>query len=157
MGDSEEETEYEEGDESGRFSRVCARARAADSRRLAAQQRSFVPGARGPAQCAGEMLGEGSFKVVYRGFDHEQGREVAWNVVKLAKGNSQAEKQIEVEIELLQNLHHKNIINFYGHFHGHNGRLVFITEMMTSGTLKECAPCRRPPRLLSGADQGSQR
>lgn len=49
----------------------------------------------------------------------------------------QAEKQVEMEIELLQSLHHPNIINFFGHFRGQDGRLVFITEMMTSGTLKE--------------------
>jgi len=89
------------------------------------------------------LLGEGSFKTVYKGFDDEQAREVAWNVVKFgSKANSQtalsqAEKQVEMEIELLQNLHHPNIINFFGHFRGAGDRLVFITEMMTSGTLKE--------------------
>jgi serine/threonine protein kinase len=50
---------------------------------------------------------------------------------------SVGEKQIETEIDLLQGLVHPNIIQFYGHFRGENDRLVFITEMMTSGTLKE--------------------
>ncbi|KAJ1619097.1 kinase-like domain-containing protein, partial [Pavlovales sp. CCMP2436] len=98
------------------------------------------PRARPPAstQQLDVLLGEGSFKTVYRGFDSEKGREVAWNVVKFTKvPNAIAEQQIETEIELLQNLHHPNIINFFGHFRSLDNRLVFITEMMTSGTLKE--------------------
>jgi serine/threonine protein kinase len=50
---------------------------------------------------------------------------------------SVGKKQIESEIDLLQGLVHPSIIQFYGHFRGENDRLVFITEMMTSGTLKE--------------------
>lgn len=90
------------------------------------------------------LLGEGSFKTVYRGFDHEEGREVAWNAVKSTKAtNSQIEKQIEIEIELLQHLDHNSIIRFFGHFRGQHDKLVFITEIMTSGTLKECGAAAR--------------
>lgn len=32
-----------------------------------------------------EELGRGAYKIVYKGVDHETGREVAWNVINLTK------------------------------------------------------------------------
>ena len=48
--------------------------------------------------------------------------------------------QIYREIDILKQLRHPNILTFMNSFTiPEKNRLVFITEIMTSGTLKQCA------------------
>ncbi|KAI8147125.1 kinase-like domain-containing protein [Fennellomyces sp. T-0311] len=81
------------------------------------------------------LLGKGAFKVVHKAIDHEEGYEVAWNVLQIGHENN---KDIGHEIEILKSVRHPNIIAFHDAWIGQNNtEFVFVTELMTSGTLRE--------------------
>lgn len=87
-----------------------------------------------------EVLGKGAFKKVYRAFDELEGIEVAWNQVKVADllRNSEDLGRLYSEVHLLQTLKHKNIIKFYYSWvDTKNESINFITEIFTSGTLRQ--------------------
>uniref|UniRef100_A0A5B7A2K1 non-specific serine/threonine protein kinase n=2 Tax=Davidia involucrata TaxID=16924 RepID=A0A5B7A2K1_DAVIN len=87
-----------------------------------------------------EVLGKGAFKKVYRAFDELEGIEVAWNQVKVADllRNSEDLERLYSEVHLLKTLKHKNIIKFYGSWvDTKNEHINFITEIFTSGTLRQ--------------------
>ncbi|RKP02972.1 hypothetical protein CXG81DRAFT_29392 [Caulochytrium protostelioides] len=84
-------------------------------------------------------LGKGAYKEVFKAFDTEEGQEVAWNRLLSINPRREAQRLLS-EIRILEDLHNDNIINFLGSWvhktpDGHE-RVVFITELMTSGTLK---------------------
>lgn len=82
-------------------------------------------------------LGTGAYKTVYKAYDTDQGIDVAWNAIDIGVLPSTEKTRIIQEVQLLQKLEHKNIINFYGSwFSKEKNQVVFITEIMTSGTLK---------------------
>ncbi|KAF9924722.1 Serine/threonine-protein kinase wnk4 [Linnemannia zychae] len=88
-----------------------------------------------------EILGEGAYKTVYRAFDQEEGVEVAWNQLRIDHLTKREAQNILSEIEILQSIRNDHIINFYASWStkAPNGgeRIVFITELMSSGTLKQ--------------------
>lgn len=89
-----------------------------------------------------DLLGSGAVKKVYRGFDQEEGIEVAWNQVKLSsfEGNQQLLDRLYAEVRLLHSLRHENIISLYKVWTDDNNgssHLNFITEVCTSGNLRE--------------------
>ncbi|XP_052175138.1 probable serine/threonine-protein kinase WNK3 [Diospyros lotus] len=87
-----------------------------------------------------EILGKGAFKKVYRAFDELEGIEVAWNQVKVADllRNSEDLERLYSEVHLLKTLKHKNIIKFYNSWvDTRNENINFITEIFTSGTLRQ--------------------
>nr|XP_023925141.1 probable serine/threonine-protein kinase WNK3 isoform X1 [Quercus suber] len=87
-----------------------------------------------------EVLGKGAFKKVYRAFDELEGIEVAWNQVKVADilRNSEDLERLYSEVHLLKTLKHKNIIKFYYSWvDTKNESINFITEIFTSGTLRQ--------------------
>ncbi|XP_040988025.1 probable serine/threonine-protein kinase WNK3 [Juglans microcarpa x Juglans regia] len=87
-----------------------------------------------------EVLGKGAFKKVYRAFDEWEGIEVAWNQVKVADllRNSEELERLYSEVHLLQTLKHKSIIKFYNSWvDTKNENINFITEIFTSGTLRQ--------------------
>lgn len=79
------------------------------------------------------FLGKGAFKVVYKAIDREEGYEVAWNVLQVTRHEVRA---FGHEIEILKSVRHPNIITFHEAWYNEN-EFVFITELMTSGTLRE--------------------
>ncbi|RLN97746.1 hypothetical protein BBJ28_00013886 [Nothophytophthora sp. Chile5] len=82
-------------------------------------------------------LGTGAYKSVYKAYDTDQGIDVAWNAIDIGLLPNTEKTRIIQEVQLLQKLEHKNIINFYGSwFSKEKNQVVFITEIMTSGTLK---------------------
>lgn len=87
-----------------------------------------------------DLLGCGAVKKVYRGFDQEEGREVAWNQVRLGKFSNDPSviRRLFSEIELLQSLKNENIIVLYSFWKDveHN-TLNFITEACASGNLRD--------------------
>lgn len=87
-----------------------------------------------------ELLGHGSVKNVYKAFDLEEGRDVAWNQIKLGKFSDRPciIQKIHSEIELLNTLKHENIIVLY-HFwkDAERNSLNFITEACASGNLRD--------------------
>ncbi|KAL9235108.1 hypothetical protein vseg_009901 [Gypsophila vaccaria] len=87
-----------------------------------------------------EILGKGASKTVYRGFDEYEGIEVAWNQVKLYDFLQSPEdlERLYCEIHLLKTLKHKNIMKFYTSWVDTSKRNInFVTEMFTSGTLRQ--------------------
>ncbi|XP_045803768.1 probable serine/threonine-protein kinase WNK3 isoform X1 [Trifolium pratense] len=87
-----------------------------------------------------EVLGKGAFKKVYRAFDELEGIEVAWNQVKVSDllRNSEDLERLYSEVHLLKTLKHKNIIKFYSSWvDTKNENINFITEIFTSGTLRQ--------------------
>ncbi|KAM5560643.1 putative serine/threonine-protein kinase WNK5 [Rosa sericea] len=87
-----------------------------------------------------EMLGKGAMKTVYKAFDEVLGMEVAWNQVKLNNvfGSPEELQRLYSEVHLLKNLNHDSIIHYYTSWIDVDRRTFnFITEMFTSGTLRE--------------------
>ncbi|XP_071715977.1 probable serine/threonine-protein kinase WNK9 isoform X2 [Rutidosis leptorrhynchoides] len=87
-----------------------------------------------------EILGKGASKTVYRGFDEYEGIEVAWNQVKFFDYLQRPEdlERLYSEIHLLKTLKHSNIMKFYTWWVDTNNRNInFVTEMFTSGTLRQ--------------------
>ncbi|XP_028773529.1 probable serine/threonine-protein kinase WNK9 [Neltuma alba] len=87
-----------------------------------------------------EILGKGASKTVYRAFDEYEGIEVAWNQVKLYDflQNPEDLERLYCEIHLLKTLKHKNIMKFYTSWVDTTNRHInFVTEMFTSGTLRQ--------------------
>ncbi|XP_071697261.1 probable serine/threonine-protein kinase WNK9 [Rutidosis leptorrhynchoides] len=87
-----------------------------------------------------EILGKGASKTVYRGFDEYEGIEVAWNQVKLYDFLQSPEdlERLYCEIHLLKTLKHNNIMKFYTSWvDTENRNMNFVTEMFTSGTLRQ--------------------
>ncbi|RVX18273.1 putative serine/threonine-protein kinase WNK2 [Vitis vinifera] len=84
-----------------------------------------------------EVLGKGAFK---KSIDELEGIEVAWNQVKVADllRNSEEFERLYSEVHLLKTLKHKNIIKFYiSWVDTRNENINFITEIFTSGTLRQ--------------------
>lgn len=87
-----------------------------------------------------DLLGTGAVKKVYRGFDQEEGIEVAWNQVRLScfMEDTRVIDRLFSEVRLLRSLRHENIITLYHVWlDAENGTLNFITEICTSGNLRE--------------------
>ena len=84
-----------------------------------------------------EKLGSGAYKAVYRAYDTIEGIEVAWNIVNLS-GVPKTERQYVVnEVRLLEKLNHENIISFHGSWVNRElEQVIFVTEILSSGTLK---------------------
>ncbi|OIR58096.1 MAG: WNK protein kinase [Amphiamblys sp. WSBS2006] len=79
------------------------------------------------------LLGKGAYKTVWHAIDKEEGVEVAWNSMQSTKSEY---NDLQNEIEILKKVRHKNIIHLHDSWFDGN-EFVFVTEMMTSGTLRE--------------------
>jgi len=85
-----------------------------------------------------DLLGRGAMKKVYRAFDQEDGIEVAWNQVPLQNLDDASIQRIYAEVRLLKSFGNENIIVLYNAWLDKKTRHVnFITEVCTSGTLRE--------------------
>jgi len=85
-----------------------------------------------------DKLGVGQYKTVWRAYDTMEGIEVAWCCVSLLNLPKQERARIKQEVVLLQEISHNNIINFYGSWLGaENKEVVFVTEILSGGSLKE--------------------
>lgn len=83
-------------------------------------------------------VGSGAYKEVWLAFDTESGREVAWNTVDLRRVPGGDQKRIKSETEILRQLKHPHIINFYDVWtNPEKEQICFTTEIVTSGTLKQ--------------------
>ncbi|KAH8479962.1 hypothetical protein H0E87_030244 [Populus deltoides] len=87
-----------------------------------------------------EVLGRGAMKTVYKAIDEFLGIEVAWNQAKLSQVLCSPEdlQRLYSEVHLLRILNHDSIIKFYASWIDVRGKTFnFITEMFTSGTLRQ--------------------
>ncbi|MEW5312330.1 MAG: hypothetical protein WDW38_003972 [Sanguina aurantia] len=76
-----------------------------------------------------ELLGQGSFKRVYKAFDNVEGIEVAMNEVHMVLPGG-CEK-------VLGQLRHKSIMSLYDWWYDPQGLLIFVTELFVDGTLRQ--------------------
>ena len=84
-----------------------------------------------------EVLGRGSFKVVYKAFDSETGKTVAWNEVNIKSLPPTEKKRVISEVKILEKVKHERIISFYGSwYNAKDYKVVFITERVTEGSLR---------------------
>lgn len=87
-----------------------------------------------------QVLGRGAFKTVYKAFDEFEGLEVAWNQVKVndLSASPTEKERLFAEIRVLKQLKHKNIMSFMDNWWDtKNMNINFITELFTSGTLRQ--------------------
>ncbi|KAG0713457.1 Serine/threonine-protein kinase WNK1 [Chionoecetes opilio] len=85
-------------------------------------------------------IGRGSFKTVYRGLDTDAGVDVAWCELLERKWNRNERQRFREEAEMLKGLQHPNIVRFYDYWEVNSAKrrcIVLVTELMTSGTLKQ--------------------
>lgn len=78
---------------------------------------------------------------MYRAFDTDEALEVAWNKLHVERLSKHDLEKVSNEVDLLKRVKHKNIIRFYHTWTNPTGNgaqtIDFITEQMTSGTLKD--------------------
>lgn len=79
-------------------------------------------------------------KTVYKAIDEVLGIEVAWNQVRLNEVLNTPDdlQRLYSEVHLLSTLKHQSIIRFYTSWIDVDNRTFnFVTEMFTSGSLRE--------------------
>ncbi|KAI3359579.1 hypothetical protein L3Q82_013978 [Scortum barcoo] len=90
----------------------------------------------------GKLLGQGAFgRVPYLCYDVDTGRELAAKQVQFDPGSPETSKEVsalECEIQLLKNLHHERIVQYYGCLRDHNEKtLTIFMEYMPGGSVKD--------------------
>lgn len=88
-----------------------------------------------------DFLGKGAFKTVYKGFDEEDGTEVAWcqvNIDDVLHSPEEVQRSLYSEVNLIQSLNHENIIKCYNSWVDHEEKTInIITELFSSGSLRQ--------------------
>ena len=78
--------------------------------------------------------------------------EVAWNQVRVSElvSNKEERDRLFAEIRVLKQLKHKNIMTFYDSWLDPKTYCInFITELFTSGTLRQCVAAATPLMLVA--------
>uniref|UniRef100_A0A8C1Z7C0 Mitogen-activated protein kinase kinase kinase 3-like n=1 Tax=Cyprinus carpio TaxID=7962 RepID=A0A8C1Z7C0_CYPCA len=89
----------------------------------------------------GKLLGQGAFGRVYLCYDVDTGRELAAKQVHFDPASPETSKEVsalECEIQLLKNLHHERIVQYYGCLRDHIEKtLTIFMEYMPGGSVKD--------------------
>ncbi|XP_028311414.1 mitogen-activated protein kinase kinase kinase 3 isoform X2 [Gouania willdenowi] len=89
----------------------------------------------------GKLLGQGAFGQVHLCYDVDTGRELAAKQVQFDPSSAEMSKEVsalECEIQLLKNLHHERIVQYYGCLRDHNEKTLSIfMEYMPGGSVKD--------------------
>lgn len=89
----------------------------------------------------GKLLGQGAFGRVYLCYDVDTGRELAAKQVQFDPESPETSKEVsalECEIQLLKNLHHERIVQYYGCLRDHSEKTLSIfMEYMPGGSVKD--------------------
>ena len=83
-----------------------------------------------------EEIVRGACKIVYKGIDVIEMKEIAWNSIYTKKLSINEKKRLLFEIKLLNNLNHPNIIKILSTWKN-NDFVIFITDIMPGRTLSE--------------------
>ncbi|XP_063063216.1 mitogen-activated protein kinase kinase kinase 22 [Engraulis encrasicolus] len=89
----------------------------------------------------GKLLGRGAFGEVYLCYDADTGRELAVKQVPFdptCQDTSKEVNALECEIQLLKNLHHERIVQYYGSLRDPDTKkLSIFVEFMPGGSIKD--------------------
>lgn len=89
----------------------------------------------------GKLLGQGAFGHVYLCYDVDTGRELAAKQVQFDPESPDTSREVgalECEIQLLKNLHHERIVQYYGCLKdGKEKTLTIFMEYMPGGSVKD--------------------
>ncbi|XP_028659920.1 mitogen-activated protein kinase kinase kinase 22 [Erpetoichthys calabaricus] len=89
----------------------------------------------------GKLLGRGAFGEVYLCYDADTGRELAVKQVPFDRDSQETSKEVnalECEIQLLKNLHHERIVQYYGCLRDpEEKKLSIFVEYMPGGSVKD--------------------
>lgn len=89
----------------------------------------------------GKLLGQGAFGRVYLCYDVDTGRELAAKQVQFDSESPETSKEVsalECEIQLLKNLHHERIVQYYGCLRDHSEKtLTIFMEYLPGGSVKD--------------------
>ncbi|XP_028931406.1 mitogen-activated protein kinase kinase kinase 3 [Ornithorhynchus anatinus] len=89
----------------------------------------------------GKLLGQGAFGQVYLCYDVDTGRELASKQVQFDPDSPETSKEVsalECEIQLLKNLQHERIVQYYGCLRDRAQRtLTIFMEYMPGGSVKD--------------------
>ena len=85
------------------------------------------------------MLGIGTFKKIYHGYDFNCGREIAWCEINVEEKNNMKSNPLIVEnIEKIKKLKHPNLLEYISVWYEENkNKVVIITELLQGGNLSE--------------------
>ena len=93
------------------------------------------------------MLGIGTFKKIYKGYDYNTGREVAWCEINTEQMDFQENNNINnnpnissllKNIENIQKLKHPNLLEYISSYYKEDkNKIIIITELLQGGNLKE--------------------
>ena len=84
-------------------------------------------------------MGIGTFKTVYKGYDYDNGREIAWCEMNIEeKENKQYIHSIIKDYENIKELNHINLLEYIAIWSEEKkNRVVVITELLQGGNLRE--------------------
>uniref|UniRef100_A0A3B3WEB0 Protein kinase domain-containing protein n=1 Tax=Poecilia mexicana TaxID=48701 RepID=A0A3B3WEB0_9TELE len=126
------------GDSSLTFSDLRSLGRTADK----SCQRGTAKSPRAPVNWRqGKLLGRGAFGEVYLCYDADTGRELAAKQVPFDPDSQETSKEVnalECEIQLLKNLRHDRIVQYYGCLRDlEHRKLTIFVEFMPGGSIKD--------------------
>lgn len=81
-----------------------------------------------------EEIGRGKYKVVYKGIDVIEMKEIAWNSIYVKNLSINDKNKLISEVKILNKLNHPNIIKILSTWKNKDF-FIFITDFMTGGTL----------------------
>jgi WNK lysine deficient protein kinase len=83
-----------------------------------------------------EEIGRGAYKIVYKGIDVIEMKEIAWSSIYVQHLSTNDKKRLLLEIQILNSLNHPNIIKIISCWKNKDF-VVFITDIMSGGSLYE--------------------
>ena len=84
------------------------------------------------------MLGIGTFRKIFKGYDYNAGREVAWCEINIEQGNTKSIPLLIKNIENIIKLKHPNLLEYIAVYYKEDtNKLIIITELLQGGNLKE--------------------
>jgi serine/threonine protein kinase len=93
-----------------------------------------------------EYIASGSFGTVVKAIYLENGKEVAVKIIEKAGRGMKNIDRLKQEINILKQLKHKNIVEFYG-FIETNNKFYIIMEFIKCGTLKSLFEKRKDKKI----------
>ena len=84
-----------------------------------------------------KLIAEGKYKKVYLGYDHDNGREVAWSSINLSSFSQENKERIIEDLQLFARIDHPSFLKVIKSWHDNQKmELIIITEL-TSCSLRQ--------------------